>query len=62
MTVNMGKADRLLRVLVGLGILVAGFVYGTYWGLIGLIPLLTAAVGLCPLYVPLGISTCKREE
>ena len=62
MTVNMGKADRLLRVLVGLGILVAGFVYGTYWGLIGLIPLLTAALGLCPLYVPLGISTCKREE
>ena len=62
MTVNVGKTDRLLRVLVGLGILVAGFVYGTYWGLIGLIPLLTAALGLCPLYVPLGISTCKREE
>ena len=58
---NLGTADRAIRVLLGLGLLSAIFLVegSTRWfGLIGLVPLLTAAVGSCPLYSLLGLSTC----
>ena len=54
--------ERVLRVLVGLGILSLVFVGPqTPWGWVGLIPVLTGATGLCPLYTLLGISTCQRK-
>ena len=34
--------------------------HGRWWGFIGLLPLLTAAVRFCPAYLPLGLSTCPR--
>jgi hypothetical protein len=36
--------------------------FRNWWGLIGLLPLLTAAVRFCPAYVPFGITTCKTES
>ena len=56
---NVGGWDRVIRLIVGLGILVIGYAYNSYWGLIGLVPLLTALTRWCPLYIPLKISTCK---
>jgi hypothetical protein len=56
---NEGKVDRILRVVVGLGLL-SLVVTGpqTLWGLVGFVPLLTGAFGYCPLYTVLGFSTC----
>jgi hypothetical protein len=31
----------------------------TPWGWLGVIPLVTGALGSCPLYTVLGLSTCK---
>ncbi|MBI4968361.1 MAG: DUF2892 domain-containing protein [Rhodospirillales bacterium] len=60
---NVGGIDRILRVIVGLGILSLAFVGPkTPWGWIGLVPLLTAAIGFCPAYLPFGIKTCKSES
>jgi hypothetical protein len=57
---NVHPFERILRALVGLVVLSLVFVGPkTAWGLVGLIPLLTAGVGSCPLYTLLGISTCK---
>lgn len=55
---NVGSIDRALRVIFGL-ILLAFALLGpqTPWGWIGLVPLLTGAVGYCPLYAILGIRT-----
>jgi hypothetical protein len=61
MKINIGTADRAIRVIVGLVIIGLGFFGRSWWGLIGLLPLLTAAVRFCPAYVPFGISTCPRE-
>lgn len=59
---NVGGIDRILRVIVGLGILSLAFVGPkTPWGWIGLVPLLTAAIGFCPAYLPFGIKTCKSD-
>jgi len=57
---NIGATDKLIRIVVGLIIILLG-VFGVidWWGLIGLIPIITALVGHCPAYVPFGISTCK---
>ncbi len=59
---NVGSVDRALRVVAGL-VLLSLTVIGpkTMWGLIGIVPLLTALVGWCPAYTPFGISTCKTR-
>ena len=58
---NIGTADRAVRVVAGLAIIGTGTYYRSWWGLIGLAPLLTAAIRICPLYVPFRISTCKAD-
>ncbi len=59
MQTNEGKIDRILRVVVGLGLLSMIFVGPqSMWGLVGLVPLLTGAFGFCPLYKIFGLSTC----
>lgn len=56
---NEGPLDRTLRVVLGLGLLALAFTGPhTLWGYIGLVPLLTGLVGMCPLYKVFGINTC----
>jgi len=65
MNTNVGSVDRALRVVVGIGLLSTVFwVEGSlrWFGLIGLVPLLTAAVGFCPLYAVLGMNTCGARH
>ncbi len=56
---NVGSTDRTLRVIAGIVIIAAGAYLGSWWGAIGAVPLLTAALGWCPAYVPFGISSCR---
>lgn len=58
---NVGKVDKTIRIILGVLIGAAGFYFNTWWGLIGLIPLLTGIFGTCGLYIPFGISTCKTK-
>lgn len=62
MTCNIGGTDRAIRGILGILILGAGLFFQSWWGLIGLIPLITATVSWCPLYVPLGISTLGKSK
>lgn len=55
---NEGTWDRGLRMAVGLaliGLTLTGKIGP--WGWIGVIPLVTGAVGVCPIYKMLGINT-----
>ena len=61
MKCNMGKADRIIRGIVGLGVIGAGVYFQNWWGAIGAIPLGTALIGWCPAYLPFGISSCKVD-
>lgn len=56
---NVGGIDRTVRIVAGLA-LIALAATGTVgvWGWIGVVPLLTAGLGICPLYSVLGFSTC----
>lgn len=63
MKTNEGQVDRVLRVVAGLaliGLALAGIIGP--WGYIGVVPLLTGAVGFCPLYALLGIDTCPARR
>lgn len=63
MRVNEGAIDRVLRVVVGAGILSLAFIGPqTPWAYLGAIPLLTGLVGFCPLYAVLGINTCGASK
>lgn len=60
---NEGTVDRILRVVVGVGVLSLVF-WGpqTSWGYLGLIPIVTGLVGICPLYSILGVNTCAMTK
>lgn len=63
MTRNIGPIDKAVRIVHGLVLLSLIFVLQgelRWVGLIGVVPLLTALVGNCPLYSVLGLSTCSR--
>lgn len=62
MKTNVGFVDRVLRVVVGCAVLGAGYYFKTWWGLVGLLPLLTAFVAFCPAYVPFGLNTCGVKK
>ena len=57
MKANIGSIDRAIRVVIGLAILAVGYRMHAWWGLLGLLPLLTAVVSWCPVYLPFGIRT-----
>lgn len=60
MTRNEGTVDRALRVILGV-VLIALALTGTFapWGWIGIVPLVTGLVGVCPVYSLFGIRTCR---
>jgi len=58
---NVGGIDRILRYLVGLALLGAGLYFKSWWGLVGLLPILTATFRFCPAYLPFGLSTCGTK-
>ena len=60
---NLANWDRTIRAVVGVGIWSLAF-WGprTQWGWLGVILVITAVLGHCPMYVMLGIRTCSRDS
>ena len=60
---NEHIVERVVRVVIGIGLLCLAFVGPrTPWGYLGIIPLLTGLVGSCPLYTLFGFSTCPAKD
>lgn len=64
MKTNIGKTDQIIRTLIGVVLLIFAVLNPSknWWGFLGIIPLITAYVRFCPLYVPFKISTKKEEK
>jgi len=61
MKANVGGVDRVLRILVGVGLLAMVFVLegdARWLGAVGLLPLATGVFRFCPAYSLFGLSTC----
>ncbi|MCY1297833.1 hypothetical protein D9M68_525630 [compost metagenome] len=63
MQANVGTVDRILRIVIGLaliGLAATGRI--GVWGWIGVLPLLTGIVRVCPAYSILGMKTCSTSK
>ncbi len=56
---NVGKTDKIIRVVVGLVAAYLGWKINAWFYLVAVIALATAATGFCALYPLLGINTCQ---
>ncbi|AZT89210.1 DUF2892 domain-containing protein [Caldicellulosiruptor changbaiensis] len=62
---NVGPIDKAIRIILGLVLLSLLFIVKSnakYFGLIGIIPLITGFIGYCPLYSIFGINTLKKKR
>lgn len=62
---NIGNADRLIRILVGIALLSLFFLLegnARWLGLIGVVLIGTASISFCPVYRLLGLSTREAEK
>ena len=65
MKADVGKVDRVIRIVAGLVLLSLAFVLegsARWWGLVGFVPLATGLIGWCGLYVPFGIDTRRTQR
>ncbi|MBK6762218.1 MAG: DUF2892 domain-containing protein [Micrococcales bacterium] len=68
MTTNESTADRSIRAFVGVAALIAAFVIGIgsvggiILAVVGVVMLVTAAIGFCPIYRVFGLSTRKVPQ
>lgn len=62
MKINVGNADRIIRFILGAVILVLGFYFKSWWGLVGIVPIITGLLNFCPVYSLIGVSTKKKIE
>lgn len=62
MTTNVGGIDRILRIVIGLALVIWAVMDGPVWAWIGVVPLVTGAIGWCPVYLPFGITTSKSKK
>lgn len=63
MKTNVGSMDRIARIVAGL-VLIGLAATGTVgvWGWLGIVPLVTGAIGWCPAYTLLGINSCPANK
>ncbi len=54
---NVGYKDSIIRVILGTLIVALGLYFDSYWGFIGLIPVISGAISFCPVYRVLKVST-----
>ncbi len=60
---NIGRTERIVRIVVGIGVSSLAFLGPrTPWAYLGLLPLITGLVGWCPPYALLGISTVQASK
>lgn len=60
---NIGNVERVVRIVIGLGVLSLAFIGPrATWAYLGILPILSGVVGWCPPYALLGISTVRRAK
>lgn len=62
MKCNVGSTDRIIRIVIGLGIAIGGVIFESYWGLLGVLILATGVLRYCLTYSLLKINTNKEES
>ena len=59
---NVGGIDQILRIVLGVVICTIGVIYNNWWGMVGLIPLVTGTMSWCPIYNLVELSSLKISK
>jgi len=59
MKCNVGKTEQIIRIVFGAVVIGLGIYWGSWWGIIGIIPIITGSIRYCPVSDILGVSTCR---
>lgn len=59
---NVGSADKIARIVLGVVIVALGIYFQSWWGAVGIVPLLTGIFNFCPAYNLIGISTKSKVK
>jgi hypothetical protein len=62
MKTNVGSADRIVRFILGTVIVILGFYFKSWWGVVGIVPIITATLNFCPAYTLIGVSTKTKVK
>ena len=62
MICNVGKTEQVVRITIGVGIILIGLAFRSWWGVIGLAPIITGATRYCPANTILGVDNCKKAR
>lgn len=62
MKCNVGKIDKMIRMIAGILIAILGVIYNSWFGLIGVVLLATAIIRFCPAYLPFNLDTSKNDD
>ena len=62
MNCNVGKTEQVIRITIGAAIVLVALYYRSWWGLIGLVPIITGVTRYCPANAVLGIQNCKVKH
>jgi hypothetical protein len=62
MKCNVGKTDKMFRIILGVIIILVGIYFQSWWGAVGVVPIVTAFMRWCPAYLPFGFSTCGDKK
>ena len=58
---NLGKFDKIVRVVFGIVVIIAGAYFKSVWGVLGIIPIITSELGICHVYSIIGINTIPKK-
>ncbi|MBK5242349.1 DUF2892 domain-containing protein [Clostridium sp.] len=59
---NVGRTEQIIRIVIGILIALIGLYFRSWWGIIGIVPIITGSIHYCPISDILGISTCDVKE
>ncbi|NFN04569.1 DUF2892 domain-containing protein [Clostridium botulinum] len=62
MKCNVGRTEQIIRIVIGISIVLIGLYFRNWWGIIGLLPIITGLIRYCPINDILGISTCDVKK
>jgi hypothetical protein len=59
---NVGSADKMIRIVLGVVIAALGIYFKSWWGVVAIVPLATALMNSCPAYSLLGLFSNKKVK
>ncbi|MFT5872287.1 MAG: hypothetical protein ACI8WT_001217 [Clostridium sp.] len=62
MKCNVGRTEQIGRIVIGVSAVQLGLYYKSWWGVVGIVPIITGLIRYCPLSDVLGISTCDTKN